>query len=64
MTIRTIDDAVLHSPEVTAYLKGTERRIILGFRAALELLNLPVPNAADRKPVGRPPAADAMRLLR
>ncbi|MFE9084939.1 hypothetical protein ACQKKG_07950 [Brevundimonas sp. NPDC003935] len=55
MTIRTIDDGVLNSPEAEAYFTTkADRRVLIGFRAALEMLAIPLPEYARRKETGRP----------
>lgn len=50
----TVDPRPLHSAAMTRYLTTADRRIIIGFRAALEALKVPVPEAALRRPSGRP----------
>lgn len=50
----TVDPAPLHSADMTDYLTRADRRILIGFRAALEALIIPVPDAALRRPSGRP----------
>jgi hypothetical protein len=57
----TIDTAVLHSTQTAIYLANADRRIVVGFRAALEMLGLPVPEAALRRPSGRNGIAAIMK---
>lgn len=38
------------------YFAQADRRVLIGLRATLELLGIPVPEYAVRKPAGRPPA--------
>jgi hypothetical protein len=55
-----IDEAVLRTPQIATYLSTADRRIVSGFRMALELLGVPVPEDALRKPNGRPSIAAVM----
>ena len=55
MTQTYINTDVLHSAHVAEYLTKSDRRIRCGFRAALELLGLPLPDAAVRTPPGYKP---------
>ncbi|MCW2337395.1 hypothetical protein M2337_001628 [Sphingobium sp. B2D3A] len=57
-----IDEAVLRTPQIASYLSTADRRIVSGFRMALELLGVPVPEAALRKPNGRPSIAAVMAV--
>lgn len=57
----TVNMAVLHSAGVAEYLMSADRRIVCGFRAALEALGIPVPEAAFRKPTGRPRMVDLVK---
>jgi hypothetical protein len=57
MAIVSIDTSPLHSAETTYYLDTADRRIVTGFRMALELIGVAVPVAALRKPAGRPSIA-------
>lgn len=50
----TVDPGPLHTAAMTTYLTTADRRIVIGFRAALEALKVPVPAAALRRPSGRP----------
>lgn len=51
---------LLHSTPAAAYFTGADRRIMIGLRAALEMLDLPLPAYALRAPTG-PNAAKAAR---
>jgi hypothetical protein len=52
----TVTDDLIRSDKAAQYLGNADRRIRIGFRLALELLGLPVPESAVRKPTGRPPS--------
>ena len=52
MAIRTINDDLILSAEAGDYFKRADRRIMIGLRAALELLDLPIPPYAQRQPTG------------
>lgn len=52
MTILTIDDAMLYSPQAHDYFTTIDRRYLSGMRSALELLAIPVPPYAVRQPAG------------
>lgn len=56
MAVLTINDAVITSAAAEAYFDRADSRVRVGFRAALEILGVPVPEYAKRKPPGRPPA--------
>lgn len=55
MTTRTIDDAVLHSSSAEKYLLRADRRVMIGLRAVLEMLSIPLPDYAIRRPPGPTP---------
>ena len=45
----------VNSPEAEAYFTTkADRRVLIGFRAALEMLAIPLPEYARRKETGRP----------
>jgi len=48
----SIDLSKLDAPQVAAYFDTADRRITSGFRIALQLLGIPVPLYAERKPSG------------
>jgi hypothetical protein len=52
----TVSDDVINSPAASAYFSRADRRVMIGLRAALEMLSIPIPAYAERKPIGRPPA--------
>ena len=60
MGTHTIDTDVLHSAHAAMYFTGADRRIMIGLRAALEMLDLPLPAYALGAPTG-PNAAKAAR---
>lgn len=64
MAVHTVNADILTSPAATEYFSRADRRVMIGLRAALEMLGIPVPEYALRKPMGRPPAkavSDAYR---
>jgi len=56
MATFTVSDDALNSSAAKAYFTGTDRRITIGLRIALETLGLPVPDYARRKSPGPTPA--------
>lgn len=52
MATHTVADDALFSREAELYFVGADRRVMIGLRAALELLGLPLPDYAQRKPPG------------
>lgn len=52
----TVNDDILNSQHAKDYYARADRRIMVGLRVALEMLGIPVPEYARRKPVGRPPS--------
>lgn len=54
MTI-TIDTTVLDTPGAKTYFTKADRRILCGCRATLEMLGIPLPEWAERKPSGPKP---------
>ena len=52
MTTYTVNDDLLTSAQAEAYFEDGDRRIKLGMRACLELLRIPLPEYAKRKPTG------------
>ena len=56
MATYTVADDVLCSEQAASYFQRADRRVLIGLRACLELLNIPVPEYAKRKPPGRPPS--------
>lgn len=59
MAVISADDCKINSEEAAAYFArpSTDRRVLLGFRLALELLGIPLPDYAKRKEAGRHNAA-------
>jgi hypothetical protein len=55
MTAYTVTDDVLKTPAAQDYFCRADRRVLIGLRAALELLGIPLPDYAVRKPPGVPP---------
>lgn len=60
MTNYTIDFNRLHDPRVAAHVENVDSRIRSGFRLALDVLGVPLPDYAVRKPAGRPSIAKLM----
>lgn len=60
MATYTVTDDALVSPEAEAYFQRCDKRVLIGLRAALELLNIPVPEYGWRKPPGRKPSEKIM----
>lgn len=57
MPIYTVTDDVISSDKAAEYFTRADRRVMVGLRAALELLGLPVPDYAIRRKPGRTPAS-------
>jgi hypothetical protein len=55
MATRLIDDAVIHSASAEEYFLRSDRRVMIGLRAVLEMLDLPLPHYAIRRPPGPTP---------
>lgn len=55
-----IDTDRLNDPRVEAHISGVDSRIVGGFRLALDILGIPLPEYAKRKPAGRPSIAKLM----
>ena len=60
MTIYTVTDDVLNSDQAAAYFMRADHRAMMGLRATLEILGIPVPTYAVRRKPGRTPAKDVM----
>lgn len=58
MAVHTVTDDLLRSNRAAAYFTTADRRVMIGLRAALEMLGIPIPDYAARKPSGRPGARD------
>lgn len=55
-----VDLSRLDDPRVAAHIERVDSRITGGFRLALEVLGIPLPEYAKRKPAGRPSIAKLM----
>lgn len=55
-----VDTSRLCDPRIINHLAGADRRIVNGFRLALDVLNIPMPDHIQRKPAGRPSIAKLM----
>lgn len=60
MTTTSIDLSRLYDPRVAHHVEGVDGRIRSGFRLALDVLGVPLPDYAERKPAGRPSIAKLM----
>jgi hypothetical protein len=56
----TVDLSRLDDPRVAEHISRVDSRITSGFRLALEVLGIPLPEYAKRKPAGRPSIAKLM----
>lgn len=56
MATYTVDDTILLSEAAERYFADADSRVMVGVRCALEMLGIPVPPGARRKPPGRPPS--------
>lgn len=52
----TVNDELLNSQAAKDYFSRADSRVMIGVRAVLEMLSIPVPEYAKRKPTGRPPS--------
>ena len=64
MTIYTVTDDVLNSEQAQGYFERAHPRALMGLRATLEILGIPVPTYAIRRKPGRTPAKDVMDAIR
>jgi hypothetical protein len=55
-----VDLSRLDDPRVAEHISKVDSRITGGFRLALEVLGIPLPEYAKRKPAGRPSIAKLM----
>lgn len=60
MATYTVTDDLIRSPSAEDYFCNADRRVVIGLRATLEMLGIPVPDYATRKPPGRHPAKHIM----
>ena len=60
MPILTVDTDLLNSPQAATYFTRADRRVMIGLRATLEMLQLPVPAYGLRRPTGQTPAKLAL----
>jgi len=60
MNPQPIDLDRLNDPRVAAHIEQVDSRIRGGFRLALDVLGIPLPGYAERKPAGRPSIAKLM----
>lgn len=64
MTNYTVDADVLYSARAEDYFTNADRRVMIGLRAGLELLGLPLPDYAIRRKPGWTPALEVQRAFR
>jgi len=60
MSIITVDASGLNDPRIVNHLATVDSRIVNGFRLALDVLRIPMPDHIQRKPAGRPSIAALM----
>ena len=60
----TIDTGVFDTPEAADYFTKADHRILCGCRATLEMLGIPLPDWAQRKPTGPKPGKAIMAAFR
>ncbi|MBA3678493.1 MAG: hypothetical protein H0W74_14015 [Sphingosinicella sp.] len=60
MATFTVTTELIESPQAEAYFTRADRRVMIGLRATLEMLRLPVPNYAQRRKPGATPAKAAL----
>ncbi|SEN06311.1 hypothetical protein SAMN05192583_1918 [Sphingomonas gellani] len=60
MSATHVDVTRLNDPRIAAHVGQVDGRIRSGFRLALDVLNIPLPEYAVRKPAGRPSIAKLM----
>jgi hypothetical protein len=64
MATYTVSDDALTSAQAEAYFSRADHRALMGLRATVEILGIPVPDYAVRRKPGRTPAKDVMRAYR
>jgi hypothetical protein len=52
----TVSDDIISSSAAAEYFARADKRVLIGVRATLEMLEIPVPQYAVRRPPGRPPS--------
>ena len=60
----TIDTGVFHTPDAADYFTRADHRILCGCRATLEMLGIPLPDWAQRKPTGPKPGKAILAAYR
>jgi hypothetical protein len=50
----------INSPQAEAYFARADRRVMIGLRATLEMLGIPIPDYAHRRKPGPTPASAAL----
>lgn len=60
MNPQPVDIDRLYNPRVVQHITSVDGRIRGGFRLALDVLGIPLPDYAERKPAGRPSIAKLM----
>ncbi len=56
MATYTVNDDIVASAAARDYFIHADRRVMIGLRAALEMLRIPLPEYATRKPPGPAPS--------
>lgn len=60
MPTLTVTTDLIESQQAATYFTNADRRVMIGLRATLEMLRLPVPEYARRKATGVTPAKAAL----
>lgn len=64
MAVFTINDDIITSEAAKGYFCQADRRVMIGLRAALEMLGIPVPDYAKRRQPGLPPSRSVQAAYR
>lgn len=60
MAVATVNTDLIDSPQAAEYFTRADRRVMIGLRASLEMLGLPIPDYAQRRKPGVTPAKSAL----
>lgn len=64
MATFTVTDDIINSYQAERYFMRADRRVMIGLRAALEMLGVPVPDYALRRKPGQTPAKVVLAAFR
>lgn len=56
MAVHSVNDDIITCAAAQEYFTHADRRVMIGLRAALEMLRIPLPEYAARKPPGPAPS--------